>query len=439
MRNVFERSPNRSNTNNVANCNASGNLNNNAAYNGNYVAPDCARKTGTEALPLEVAPAAQRKEPQPCGESREQTVGAERRARGPATPPTSPTIEDVIGYDALMESARKCLHGVLWKDSVTHFYLHMDEEVGKLCDELHAGTYKPRPCQTFMITHPKPRTINSIAFRDRVVQRSYNDVVIYPIMSRSWIYDNYACQVGKGTDFARGRMRCHLERHLRAHGHTGGVCQVDVRGYYASMLLAVISERFHRKLPAFAADFAMEVLANQGGGGDRARGLFAGSQTSQIAGVDYLDPIDHFVKEGLGITGYGRYMDDLVLIHEDIDHLRGCLMAITERLVEVGLEPHPVKTRVRPLSDGFAFLGFTYDVQRNRVTMHVTPEKVKEQRRHLRGMARRVRSGRMGVDDYLQSLECMLQHDSKGDSDALVGRLRDYGMQQLQLPSKEEQ
>ena len=48
MRNVFERSPNRSNTNNVANCNASGNLNNNAAYNGNYVAPDCARKTGKD-------------------------------------------------------------------------------------------------------------------------------------------------------------------------------------------------------------------------------------------------------------------------------------------------------------------------------------------------------------------------------------------------------
>lgn len=438
MRNVFERSANRNNTNNVACCNSAGNLNNNAAINGNYAAPDCVAKTRNEALPMEKALATQRKEPSSCREICEQEWGDERRACGPATPPASPTIEDAISYDALMESARRCYAGVLWKDSVTHFYLHADEEVGKLCDELHAGTYRLRPPRTFRITHPKPRTINSVAFRDRVVQRSFNDNVIYPLVSRSWIHDNYACQHGKGTDFARERMRCHLERHLRDHGDVGGTVQIDVSGYYASLLLMVIHQRFLRKMPDFATDFAMEVIESQGdhSPGDRfdpyARGIYAGSQTSQIAGVDYLDPIDHYVKEGLGIRGYGRYMDDSILIHEDMDHLADCLYAIGRRLGSVGLTAHPKKTRMRPLSKGFTFLGFDYRVQGGHVRMYVAKEKVKEQRRHLRGLARRVRDGRVTVDDYLQSLQCMVQHDAKGDAMELPERLRAYGLQLIE-------
>lgn len=39
-RNVFERSANRTNGNNVANVNAGGNVNNNNARNGNSCAPD---------------------------------------------------------------------------------------------------------------------------------------------------------------------------------------------------------------------------------------------------------------------------------------------------------------------------------------------------------------------------------------------------------------
>lgn len=39
--NVFRRSANLSNANNVWNVNSSGNVNNNNANNGNYCAPDC--------------------------------------------------------------------------------------------------------------------------------------------------------------------------------------------------------------------------------------------------------------------------------------------------------------------------------------------------------------------------------------------------------------
>ena len=99
---------------------------------------------------------------------------------------------DVIGFDALYESMRRCSHGVRWKESMLHYILHGVEQTMKLEEQLNNGTYKQRKPQKFTITSPKRREIVSIGFRDRVYQRSLNDNAIYPAMTKSLIYDNCA-------------------------------------------------------------------------------------------------------------------------------------------------------------------------------------------------------------------------------------------------------
>lgn len=424
MRNVFERSANRGNGNNVAYCNASGNLNSNNANNGYFCAPDCVANAGYHGLPLEMTPATQSKESPSRGMCHEQHGGAYvPAARGSGTS-GAPTFDDAFGVEALMEAAVKCLRGVTWKGTGAHAYLHVSELVSDLFRELHDGAYEMRqPCE-FWVTSPKRRLISSIHLRDRIVQRSLNDNVIYPAMSRSWIYDNYACQLGKGTDFARERMRAHLERHSRRHGTQGWVLKVDVRGYYAHMLHSHVDARFSAKLPGWAAEFAHDALATQYG----EVGYKPGSQMVQIAGIDYLDYVDHAVKERMGIRGYGRYMDDLVLVHHDRGRLESCLSEITRMLSGVGLSPHPKKTLIQPVTTPMEFLGFNYRVRDGgAVTMLVKASKPKEQRRRMRHMARLVGSGRMEEDDYLASVGCMRAHLEKGDSVTLPARQVAYG------------
>ena len=113
--------------------------------------------------------------------------------------------ELITGFDALWLSMMKCKRGVMWKDSVANFVLNGVKEATKLSDDLNDGAYVERPHKYFTVTSPKRREIMSISFRDRVYQRSLNDVAIYPVMVKSFIYDNAACQKGKGTDFARNR------------------------------------------------------------------------------------------------------------------------------------------------------------------------------------------------------------------------------------------
>ncbi|MBQ9041596.1 MAG: RNA-directed DNA polymerase [Eggerthellaceae bacterium] len=423
MRNVFERSANRSNGNNVAYCYSTGNLNNNNANNGNYCAPDCVAKAGYIGIPSDRSPATQSKEPPSCACGREQIVGPHAPALRGGGASAAPAFDDAFGFEPLLEAGCKCLRGVMWKGTSEHAYLHMVETVSRLCDELHAGTYRMRPAREFAVTSPKVRTISSIALSDRIVQRSLNDNVIYPIMSRSWIYDNYACQHGKGTDFARARMSRHLERFSREHGE-GYALKVDVRGYYAHMLHSVVDARFASKLPGWAADFASWALSAQYGG---EVGYKPGSQMVQIAGIDYLDPLDHAIKERMGARYYGRYMDDLILIDESRGYLESCLAEITRRLGFVGLGPHPGKTAIQPLSKPLGFLGFDYRVRDGGVRMDVKPEKVKAQKRRMRGLARLVKCGRVGLPDYLSAVECMAAHDAKGGDASLAPRLKAYG------------
>ena len=333
-------------------------------------------------------------------------------------------IESVIGFDALYRSARKCRKGVLWKDSVASFCLNAPERVSKLSDDLHNGTYKARPTVHFRITSPKPRDIASVSFRDRVYQRSLNDDVVYPIMSQSFIYDNYACQIGKGTDAARNRLKEFLRRHYRKHGCDGWVAQFDIKGYYPSMSHAAVEEMFRRKLPEEVYKMVETILREQYDGD---AGYNPGSQLVQIAGISMLDGFDHFVKEQVHAKLYIRYMDDFMIISSDKDYLERCVESVRDYLTGLGFRLHPEKTRIFPLHEGIEFLGFRFRLtETGKVLMLIRPESVKRQRKKLRRLVQKSRRGMIPREKVGESYAAWRNHASKGNSHNLLRRMDAY-------------
>ena len=356
----------------------------------------------------------------PAGTTREQGGGDGRAPRG-GRPTSAPgySEEDAIGFDALWESMEKCKGGVMWKGSVASFVLNGLESVSKLAGELEDGSYKPRKTTTFQVTCPKVRTITSTPFRDRVYQRSLNDNVLYPIATRPLIYDNAACQVGKGTDFARARLKCHLQRHYRRHGICGLLLHIDVKSYYAS-LPHWAGEAVFDGAPEWARRRAVSVLRSQYSG---ERGYNPGSQMVQIVGIAALDKVDHFVKERLRVKGYVRYMDDLVLVHESEDYLEACLEAISQELARIDLRVHPTKTRMRPVTAKNPFLGFDFRLtETGKVVMTLRPESVKRMRRRISRLTALEARGLRPPGTAAEAYAGWRAHASKGDSRLLIER-----------------
>lgn len=331
-------------------------------------------------------------------------------------------IESIIGFEALYDSMYRCKNNVLWKTSVSHYYLNGIEETLKLEKQLKEGTYIPRPPKKFTLTSPKRREAVSIAFRDRVFQRSLNDNIIYPLVTKSFIYDNCACQKGKGTDFARERLHTFMRKYYRKYGNNEGfVLQMDISGYYPNMSHKLIEKQFEAKLPAEAFEMSKEILENQYDGDV---GYNPGSQMIQIAGISALDKVDHYIKEKLRIKYYLRYMDDLVIIHNDEQYLKYCLKEIDNELKKLGFTLHPKKTKIIKLNKEIKFLGFNHKITTTgKIVMLVCTDSVKRERRKLVRMSHLVQKGYMKKSKVDECYKSWKAHAGKGNSFKLLQRM----------------
>lgn len=328
--------------------------------------------------------------------------------------------ETVIGEDALFESMNKCAKGVKWKGTVAYYRHHWPDEIEKLSGQLHDGTYRERKAKFFTITEPKRREIMSIHFRDRVYQRSLNDVAIYPQVSKSFIADNFACQKGKGTNAARNRLADYLHQFYRKHGTGGYVLKIDIKGYYPNMNHAFAEKMFEKYMDDETYQMAVGVLARLPG----ETGYNPGSQIVQIVGITALDRIDHFIKERLRIKGYIRYMDDFILIHHDKAYLQYCLDEIKEQLAQQDMVINPEKTTIKKISDPILYLGFVYRLtDTGKVVILADPRKIKHERKKIQRMVALVEQGKLtkhDVDVHFKSYKASVRY---GNSQKLIYRL----------------
>lgn len=330
----------------------------------------------------------------------------------------------IIGYDALYESMYKCKCGVAWKDSVASFVINSAERITKMEEELKDGSYQMRPPVEFVVTSPKRREISSVCFRDRVYQRSINDKELYPTMTRSFIYDNWACQKGKGTDRARQRLKEFMQQCYRKHGVNWYFGKFDVKGYYPNMRHEYIEEMFAEKLPPEIAERVKEVLRSQYHGDI---GYNPGSQMVQIAGISALNKLDHFIKEQLHIRWYLRYMDDFILIHDNKVYLEYCRKRIEEKLHEIGFSLHPDKTKIFLAHEQIEFLGFRYKLtETGKVLMFVKSSNVKSERKKLRRLVAKCKRGEIPRASVDESYRDWRNHASKGNSYKLLQRMDKY-------------
>ena len=334
-------------------------------------------------------------------------------------------VESVIGFDALYESMLKCKKGVAWKDSVAAFCMRATERIIKLCEDLHTGKYKPSPPKYFTITSPKKREIASISFRDRVYQRSLNDNIVYPTMSRSFIYDNFACQKDKGTDAARERLKYFLRNYyIKNKSNDLYVAQFDIHGYYPNMDHQVAEDIFMDALSPWAFSRVQQILHDQYTGD---KGYNPGSQLVQIAGISVLNGLDHFIKEQLHVKYYIRYMDDFILIHPNKEYLEWCKEKIVDYLSNLKFTINEKKTLIYPIANGIPFLGFNfYLTNTGKVLMLIKSESIKRQRKKLFRMVKRAKAGIVTREKVNESYQAWRNHASKGNSYKLLQRMDKY-------------
>lgn len=321
----------------------------------------------------------------------------------------------------------KCRRGKLWKASVARYVLHGIEETLRLEEEIKSGKYMPRKPHTFTLYYPKVRPCSSTHVRDRIVQRSLNDMVIYPRMTKSFIWDNMACQKGKGTTAAMDRLDHLIHRAYINNGNSVDglfVLQADISGYYRSMKHVDAEACFRRHLDDETVEHSMKWLQRQY---PYDVGFEPGSQMVQILGISLLDPMDHMAKEKLRAKIYERYMDDFEIVSNSIPFLEWSREAFAEALAMRGMKLHPKKTRIYPLKDGITVLGFTFrPTVTGKVLRIIRPQNVKHERKKLYRMAEKVKRGEITREKFNACYGAWKAHAELGNSYQLIQKMDAY-------------
>ena len=242
----------------------------------------------------------------------------------------------------------------------------------ELWREINSGTYHPSRSIAFIITKPVKREVFAADFRDRVVHHLIARRLV-PLLEAQFIDDSYSTRKGKGTLYGILKVEEHIRQCSENYTKNCHILKIDIRSFFmkiSKQRLYDLTERLLREryegndLPVLLY-LLRETVFNrpekncirrtppQSWRGlpkdkslfhsDGTCGLPIGNLTSQLLALNFLDELDHLITGEWGIEHYGRYVDDMVLVHPSKERLLAVKANIAAWLTAHGLSLHPRK------------------------------------------------------------------------------------------------
>ena len=254
----------------------------------------------------------------------------------------------IVNMQALASAYHCAADGKRSHRAAFEFGGNLGGQLARLQDELDAGTYRPRPLNSFWVRDGrKPRLIEAPAFRDLVVQHAVY-AAIAPVLERKYIATSFACRAGKGTHSAADW----LQAAMRRAPPDAWVLHVDVRKFFYSIDREVLAALLARHIKCSRTlDLMMHFARRQ-----EPVGVPIGNLLSQTFANVYLNSLDHHCKRRLQAADYARYMDDSIMLAPDRATGLQWLQAIREHLAALRLEISHYS--LQPIARGADFVGY---------------------------------------------------------------------------------
>lgn len=254
---------------------------------------------------------------------------------------------EYVTLEEINEAYMECRKKKRRKSSAIEYELDYEQNNYKLWRELNDMTYEVGESVAFCVTRPKLREVFAADFRDRVVHHLLIGKFLKHF-EESMIDDSYNCRKGKGTTFGIRKVKEHIWRISNGYTKEAWVMKCDIEGFFMSidrdvlwgMLEGMLRGNYHgkdiewwlwrkvvynrpEKTCKKHGDLSLfeKLPGNKSLFRSDGRGLPIGNLTSQILANFYLSGFDKWATDAIGEGGYGRFVDDFVVVHKDKDVL----------------------------------------------------------------------------------------------------------------------
>ena len=206
------------------------------------------------------------------------------------------------------------------------------------------------PYNVFTIYEPKERRIVSQSMIDKVINHLVSRHILYPAILPCLLDFNVASRQNMGTRQALTIYQGLRNKFYINYG-TYYILKCDISKFFASINHNKLKEKLQKKIKdKKALKIVFDIIDSD------ECGLSIGNMTSQVLAIFYLNDMDHFIRNELGIKGVVRYQDDFLLFHQSKEYLHECLKKLTDFLNNEYLTLNK-KTRIFKSTDNFIFVG----------------------------------------------------------------------------------
>ncbi len=321
-------------------------------------------------------------------------------------------IQAISDPDNLRWAFLKAKKGKSNTAQVEAFRQDLDTNLLELQKQILQGPLEVGAYTYFKIFDPKEREICASTFRENVLHHAIMNIC-HDHFERKQIFDSYASRKGKGTYAAVERAQ-HFTRKY------SWFLKLDVRKFFDSIHHEVVKAQLRRM---FKDSRLLEILDQiiDSYESSPLRGVPIGNLTSQYFANHYLAGLDHYIKEVLQIKAYVRYMDDMVLWHNEkavLKEAHEAICAFVENNLRCELKPEVLrKTKL-----GLPFLGYMIHPHHIRLT-------ARSKRRFLQKMKKLMekhQSGEWSESECQRRAQSLLAFTQHADSHFLRKKLLSY-------------
>lgn len=293
-----------------------------------------------------------------------------------------------FSFPHLYQAYLSACKGHLKRPNVIRFCFYLERELLNLESEIAKRTYRPRKKKEFWVHDPKQRKIYESHFRDRVVHHAICNVLV-PKFERRSLPVSYACRKSFGNLKALNKLRREIQR-MEDSGKNPWILKVDIKKYFDSVPHERLFHLIARDADTEEMNWICERVVESHHVNPR-KGLPIGNLTSQVFANLYLNELDHFLVHKLGFKRCFRFMDDIVILHDNPEDLKELLKKLQHFCrSQLDLEIHPNKIFLRPVHRGIEFLGFHVNSHRR----IIKPSNMARIKRRLKRLDGRLKTGK---------------------------------------------
>lgn len=327
--------------------------------------------------------------------------------------------EHICSFDNLYEAYRHAAKGKDDRQEVVEYTIRLEENLMALKKELEEQTYRVGKYREFYVQYPKRRLVMALGFKDRIVQWAiYRQ--IDPYIDKRFIADSYGCRRNKGPIRAAERLVYWIrEIGRKPDGKEYWMIKGDISKYFYRVdheialdcyreicdeewFLWLMSEIINNRHVPFGQPEGMTINDCP-----REKRLYEvgqpiGNLTSQETANLYLNRFDQYVKHGLKIHRYIRYMDDFIAIVKGLDNAERTLAEMGQYLERELRLKLSAKSRIIRADHPTEFVGYMV----GRSGLRLRKKTKAHMKRSLRHIADAYHKGELELADALVRIEC---------------------------------